>query len=561
MRQSTLPRNKDCNKTDGRAPPMVSSSLSYSTSRQEYIHQRKENDSSYGEESDCATRRQPDGDFVMRDGWCSPSSWDVARGGKPRFDPFMEDDEQMLHPIQSYHSSTLGNAYMKQMLGVLLMLCCIVISIQMYIVTQNTVDISSKESINEIDNRVSLQGTLEQLDILPEGNINATKNGKLQSQEVQKTCRRQCQKRINKIYYAGSVAGLNDRQTIIYRLAELAGYLCAQVVIPPPRVLLSVAHNYNMPVSSTIQWTDLYNITFLPDNAPVIRSDIFDDEFDSWLENPVFNMEDTEYEDWLHVISDNDKMIDDFKKVQDFTWSLPLNSNKGFVWEITNNFLGYDLWQQDIPVLPAALRNTSTGQDYRPEMSPYLYNNKNQIASGCEYTDADTKPLKLKQMQKRFKKRIERHSLANSIHGLLHLRRTDTLDICDSSLERISNYLSCSFNGTESRGRNFTLLLTTDEQDTIYRNGVLDMARDYPHVSILDADNMVKKVVNEAVTNGIIQEGLDNNYFIFDVENMLRNTKWGDKDFVKFFMVFRKSRCHDCIPLDKWLAKKLDDYR
>jgi hypothetical protein len=480
----------------------------------------------------------------------------------------------MSHFIQSNQSSTLGNAYMKQMLGVLL--CCIVITIQMCIVVvppsqnadlipdytpQATIDISSEEGINEIDNQVPLQGTLKQLDILREGNINAMKNEKIQSQEAQKTCRRRCQKRINIMYYAGKAAGPNDRKSIIYRLGELAGYFCAQVVVPPPSVLLTAAHNYNMNVSSTVQWTDLYNITFLPDNAPVIRSNIFDDEFDSWFENPVFDMEDTEYEDWLHVISANDKMVDDFKKLQEFTWNLPLNSNKGFVWEIKHDFFEYDLWQQDIPDLPAALRKTFTGQDYRPEMSPYLHNYKDNIDSGCKYTDADTKPLQLKQMQKRFKKRIERHSLANSIHGLLHLRRTDTLDICDSSLERISNYLSCSFNSTESRGRNFTLLLTTDEQDTIYRNGVLDMARDYPHVSILDADNMVKRVVNEAVTNGIIQEGLDNNYFIFDVENMLRDTNWGDKDFVKFFMVFRKSRCRDCIPLDKWLANDLDDYR
>lgn len=105
----------------------------------------------------------------------------------------------------------------------------------------------------------------------------------------------------------------------------------------------------------------------------------------------------------------------------------------------------------------------------------------------------DTKPSHLEQMQKGFKIWIKINSLAISIYCLLHLRWTDTLDICDSSLGRVRTFLPCSFNGTESRGRNLTLLLTTDEQDDAsYRKDVNGAARVYPHVSILDEDNMVK---------------------------------------------------------------------
>jgi hypothetical protein len=53
------------------------------------------------------------------------------------------------------------------------------------------------------------------------------------------------------------------------------------------------------------------------------------------------------------------------------------------------------------------------------------------------------------------------------------------------------------------------------------------MARDYPRVSILDADKMENRAVNEAVTNGIIQEELDNNYFIFDLKNNIERCKVG----------------------------------
>ena len=40
--------------------------------------------------------------------------------------------------------------------------------------------------------------------------------------------------------------------------------------------------------------------------------------------------------------------------------------------------------------------------------------------------------------------------------------------------------------------------------------GLLD---DYPHVSILDADDIVKKKIREGLRNGIIDAGLENNFY------------------------------------------------
>jgi hypothetical protein len=68
-------------------------------------------------------------------------------------------------------------------------------------------------------------------------------------------------------------------------------------------------------------------------------------------------------------------------------------------------------------------------------------------------------------MQKRLIKRIKRHSPSNSALGILHLRRGDVVDECDTNIDRMREYFQCSFNGTNNLGYNLTLLLTSDEKD------------------------------------------------------------------------------------------------
>jgi len=105
-----------------------------------------------------------------------------------------------------------------------------------------------------------------------------------------------------------------------------------------------------------------------------------------------------------------------------------------------------------------------------------------------------------------------KQSSEQAFFGLLHLRRGDAIDDCDTSVDRMQEYFACSLNRTETLGRNITMLLTTDEENTGYRKNIIDLLDDYPHVSILDADHLVKSVVKESLRNGIIDEGLDNNY-------------------------------------------------
>jgi alkyl sulfatase BDS1-like metallo-beta-lactamase superfamily hydrolase len=72
-------------------------------------------------------------------------------------------------------------------------------------------------------------------------------------------------------------------------------------------------------------------------------------------------------------------------------------------------------------------------------------------------------------MQNRLLKWIIGHYSKDAIKGSLHLRRGDSINDCDRSVDEMRDYLACSLDGTESLGRNLTMTFMTDESDTKYR--------------------------------------------------------------------------------------------
>ena len=79
-------------------------------------------------------------------------------------------------------------------------------------------------------------------------------------------CQRSCSnQRRNKIVIAPHPkykAGLNDRLTILNQLGNLAGYLCATMVLPAPRLFLSPIHNHNKTLSSQVTWDDFVSMSW-----------------------------------------------------------------------------------------------------------------------------------------------------------------------------------------------------------------------------------------------------------------------------------------------------------
>ena len=238
--------------------------------------------------------------------------------------------------------------------------------------------------------------------------------------------------------------------------------------------------------------------------------------------------------------------------IQNFSWQQSENSTTGFVWEIRQGYFESDLRGAALPELSAEIRE-EVGQLYNPSMRPYHNKVKTPATrrGSCLYIHDDARPSHLKVMEKRMERRIRMQSSENSIFGSLHLRRGDAIDDCDTSLGVLRQYLACSLNGTESLGRNITLLMTTDETDVDYRRDVLEIASDYPHVRILDVDDIVLNIVTEAIRNGVIDAGLHNDFYIYQIEDILRS--WDTTSFVQFHLERRRSNCKDCVKISEGL--------
>ena len=427
----------------------------------------------------------------------------------------------------------------------------------------------------------------------------ATTQKNKQTQKTQ-TCQRICKHRRNIISYVDDPAGLSDRKVVLHDLSQLAGYLCAKLVIPPPSALLNSDHNNGVPIKDNIAWSDLYNITFSDDHSQTIQfldkntaeHVVLDGEQYSWTDVPIFrNNNSSKKKDWLHIVSTDGKLKHDFQTVQEFSFQQNANDKvndndkdndndtNGFIWEIHKKWYPSDLWDERLPVLAKKygnVRGQSTNQEqdqpkddhdhdhhykYKFAMRPYLktyfgFHPKISLENqkGCLYTDEETSPSHIQMLQKRLMKRIHRLSPNNTKLGLLQLRRGDTLEECDTSIDRMRDYFACSLNGTEKLGSNLTMLFTSDEVDKGYRRGIMEQIGEYRHVSIIDADELVEKVVREAIRNGVVDADWDNNYFIFEVESILRD--WSN-EMLKFHLVRRRSTCNDCIPLEQRLRAKM----
>ena len=134
-------------------------------------------------------------------------------------------------------------------------------------------------------------------------------------------CWRHCPQRINKIYFHHGMAGLGDRHTVIHMLAQMAGYLCAELELPPPSVSLTTTHNNHKVVSKLVQWQDFFNLTFIQDNSPVVSlNPSLGKNFENWYDIPVYDHKD-KYADWFYILQTGTDFVSAYKKLQEFSWS------------------------------------------------------------------------------------------------------------------------------------------------------------------------------------------------------------------------------------------------
>ena len=281
-------------------------------------------------------------------------------------------------------------------------------------------------------------------------------------------------------------------------------------------------------------------------------SSSFDQDFKTdiknWRKVPVYDPK--RYSDWMHVIStDTGGIIEDYEMLQEFSWKQPENGTTGFLWEIHMSYYKSSLFKQDLPNPSQDIQNNPK---FHERMRPKHGKNKKD----CSYINMEASvPSHVKELQQQIIERVRERSLQNSIYGFFHIRRNDAMRECDSSLPVIRKYLQCSLNGTEKLGKNMTILLGSDEIDQSYRKQVFDLAKDYSHVKLLDADQITEQILKNAISNGLIDEGFENNFYIYELEKVLRH----DSNFSSFFLDKHRGNCKDCTPLFQALKKRFGD--
>lgn len=371
------------------------------------------------------------------------------------------------------------------------------------------------------------------------------------------SCWRHCPQRINKIYFEHGSAGLGDRLTVIHMLAQISGYLCAELEIPPPSITLNPLHNDGQKVNELVQWQDFRNMTFSQDNASVfVPKSTFGNDFRDWRRIPVYDK--NKYSDWFHVVSENGgNLMDDYKSLQDFSWRQKADAKTGFVWEIHRSLYTSNLFDFGA-LLPEPPKQIIDSTEYREDMRPLLtsyryFHPENRRDWGCLYTnDHDDVPSHMKLLRKKFSETVRRLSgfSNNSVYGFFHIRRGDSIDDCDTSLPVLQEFLNCSLNGTEATGKQVTFLVGSDETNVTYRENVMKLADNFPHFTMMDADHLTSKVIKKAIENGLIAGEIVNNFYVYWMQEIFRRKG----DLSTIFLTRRKSHCPTCVPLMKWYS-------
>ena len=90
-----------------------------------------------------------------------------------------------------------------------------------------------------------------------------------------------------------------------------------------------------------------------------------------------------------------------------------------------------------------------------------------------------------------------------------------------------------------------TLLLGSDEKNETYRRAVLELQNEIPNLSMFDADQLAVEVLREGINSGLVDESLDNNFYLFELQKVLRKKY----NFSSFFLSKRRRNCPRCTPL------------
>jgi hypothetical protein len=346
--------------------------------------------------------------------------------------------------------------------------------------------------------------------------------------------------------------GLSDRRYMFETLSNLAGYLCANLYVPSPAILLLKEHNQEfLTVNVSLPWTEFFEITSLEDMSPVMImytnvSDVLPHDYKP--DNHIL---------FIRNVGDQceQRATSDFEKIEQF-WLQSINTSntnytnntivqqpRAFVWSLHCSF-----YQWLAPLLQflntrtSALDKDTAMQKLDSSLLPLHMKN-------CDYIQSQYSST-IHRIANKVWERLyitTNTSLHSTLFATFHVRRRHVaVTACNTSVEALQQYLSCSLQYTSALTRSMILLFSSDEPDTSYRQSVLKLPQyntsDFSHVHIVDLDQIAVDTLFELIASGTERDWLWNNFVVFAVVQAVQDQTW---------IHLSKRRDYMCNPCDR----------
>ena len=274
-------------------------------------------------------------------------------------------------------------------------------------------------------------------------------------------------------------AGLFDRTLVLHGVTTLAAGLCAKVYTPPPCVLLSPGHNKAAaPLSCKHSWSRYFHLNHSGDNTPML---VNMQERNRLLKQPHKLVNDRNIDDLtkasktrtdgkevmqayvkaLHMVADGER----------FAWTIDTN-----YWDWAERLQNYLLVLRYIITNPNGTLLTPLAERWAP--TPYVlpFSQRHGLdpwmrasaALSCFFVNL-TAPAPALKAREGFAAAMG-YSSADSLEKLLviHLRRGDKSDGCDTSLEALMSLFSCRLKPPRKGKKGGGIALFTDETNRTY---------------------------------------------------------------------------------------------
>lgn len=378
------------------------------------------------------------------------------------------------------------------------------------------------------------------------------------------SCRRQCTHRRNKIVleHLGK-EGFDDRREIFDFFTSLAGYLCATVRAPPPYTMLSIIHNDNLAVPQDLLWRDFFTFSFLDDNNTEALKQYTSDisqaakSPSSWLKLSTMTGPPHASEVIQDIVSQVARLETIVQAQQhqqqkagvSSSLSITASGERGFVWEIR---LAHFYWGMLNFTEMFVLGNNEEQQHRSPSPSSSwpILQKKGVVSGSCPYVERNNADLAQHFVDEVFDLiQNNRHSPARRARSGLaffHIRRGDTVSVCDTALPRIHRYLMCSLRGEmitpiSTKFGNMTLLLASDERDPCYRRAIQTIVEKGLGYNFVDLDEIIWTVLKGHIAKHAGDSRLWNNMYVYHLTRMVFSDPRIDLE-----LTLRRANCPDC---------------